>query len=192
MIAVLDWTSGFCWSLVYLIATFIGIRQRTYCIPSICICLNFSWEIWIVLVRIFSFLPMDIGFIIQILWAVLDIGVVYTWFRFSTMVLRKKVHMFVAVVLIMAIVTVFARLWSIVAFGINLFMSIAFVVQLDKQVHPSFVIALLKCIGTLAATVLNGIIMRDYVILLLGMLSLIMDLYYIIDLRLTRKSVIKV
>lgn len=191
MIIVLDWISGICWSLVYLIATFKGVHQKAYFIPALCICLNYSWEMWIILVRSFLHFPIDMGFIIQIIWAILDIGVVYTWIRYNKNTLCKKLCWFIVVMLVMSVFTMITGLWNLVAFGINLIMSITFVLRLDKQVHLSYIIAVLKCIGTLAATVLNGILIRNYGILLLGMLCLLADIYYIIDLKLTWKLEVK-
>lgn len=79
MEVILDWISGISWTLVYALAIYHGIKEARYCIPAVCICLNFSWELLAVMARAFTHSPLDSGFISQILWLVLDVGVLFTW-----------------------------------------------------------------------------------------------------------------
>ena len=187
MAAALDWTSGISWTLVYAIAVYIGLRKKTYCIPGVCICLNFTWELFVVLARIQEHSPLNSGFVSQLLWLVLDVGVLYTWLRYGNGTKKKKLAMLFLCALVMAAVTLGANLWAYAAFVINLIMSVIFLFSLDKSMCPCLSIALLKCLGTSPATVLNGLIQRDLFILCVGGLCMIADLYYIFDLRSIQK-----
>jgi len=82
----------------------------------------------------------------------------------------------------MALVTLVVGLWEEAAFTINLIMSAAFLFQIDKRVYPSLLVAILKCMGTLPATILNGFLYRDLLILTVGGMCLIADLYYVYEL----------
>lgn len=190
METILDWISGISWGLVYLVALCIGIRKKTYCIPAGCICLNFSWEVWVVVVRIVQHSSLNSGFISQILWLILDIGVLYTWIRFANGSVLRKVWLIIGALILMSMATLVFGFWAETAFVINLIMSVFFLFQIDKQMHSSMLIALLKCIGTLPATILNGIIHGNYLILAIGGLCLIADVYYIYDIW-KQKTVIK-
>jgi len=181
MEATLDWISGISWMLVYVIAIYLGIQRKTYCIPGICICLNFSWEMLAVLVRVIQHSPLNSGFVSQLLWLIWDVGVLYTWIRFSDRYTWRKMILFSGMAIIMVLTTLGLSLWEVTAFTINLIMSVTFLFQLDKQVYPSVLIALLKCVGTLAATVLNGVVYRNYLILAIGGLCLFADLCYLYE-----------
>ena len=186
MSEVLDWISGISWSCVYAVAFCFGIRKECYCIPAICVCLNFSWEACVVLQRILYNSPLDSGFIIQLLWFVLDIGVMYTWFKYSPMKASFKLLLFAGAAVAMVMVTLVIGLWEYVAFAINLLMSVVFLFHLDRHIYPLQSIAVFKCIGTLAATFLNGILLRDLVIFAIGGSCFLADILYIIELKFTK------
>lgn len=189
MNAALDWISGIAWSLVYLLSIGLGVRKKTYCIPAVCICLNFSWEIWVVLIRVLGDFSIFSGSISQLLWLVLDIGVLFTWFKYEKkMTTREKYQLLFLSVIAMAVACLGLGKWSESAFVINLVMSIAFLFQWDKNVYPSIGIAILKCLGTAPATVLNGISRKDFLITLIGGLCLIADIFYIFEVMRSRKS----
>lgn len=190
MEAALDWTSGIAWTLVYIVAIYIGISKKTYCIPAACICLNFNWEALVVLVRVIQRSPLNSGFISQILWLVLDIGVLFTWILHNGSRTWKKTVLFIGSAILMAISTLVFGLWAEAAFTINLIMSMAFLFRLDKQMYSSMLIAILKCIGTLPATILNGLLYDNTLILAIGGLCLIADVYYLFEL-LQRKTTLK-
>lgn len=178
MIVALDWCSGICWSLVYAFATVQGFRKQTYCIPCLCICLNFSWEILVVTQRCLSGSYYELGFAAQVLWLLLDIGVLMTWMLFD----RKKtffvkIAVFAGAFVMMYCWAFWADMWAHSAFSINLLMSILFICR-KTGVWSLKSVALLKMIGTAAATVLNGFLFQDAVILWIGGLILILDVYY--------------
>lgn len=181
MAEALDWISGIAWTIVYAVAVYIGIQKKTYCIPSICICLNFNWELFAVLVRIWQHSSLNSGFISQLLWLVLDAGVLYTWICYGADAIQRKFSVLFLSAFCMAAITVGANLWAHAAFSINLIMSVAFLFGMDKRMYPSLFVALAKCVGTFSATILNGVLNRDYFILSIGGLCMIADLWYIFD-----------
>lgn len=182
MLTILDWFSGICWALVYILAICLGIRKKTYYIPAVCICLNISWEILVVLARVYQASPLDSGFVSQILWLLLDIGVLATWLRYATnRSFIRKCMMFCGTIIIMMIFTLGLGLWKETAFLINLIMSVSYLFRIDKQIQLSLPIAILKCVGTLAATILNGVLLNDWFILLIGGLCFIADVYFIYE-----------
>ena len=188
MEVILDWISGISWTLVYALAIYHGIRKKTYCIPAVCICLNFSWELLVVAVRVLTRSPMDSGFISQLLWLALDVGVLYTWLRYaSEPPWKKKIVLFLTAAAVMATATLYAGFWEESAFIINFIMSVAFLFRMDKGIFCSLLIAILKCVGTLPATILNGMLNRNLLILTIGGLCLLADLLYIHDIMRTKK-----
>lgn len=181
MEVVLDWISGISWTLVYITAICIGINKKTYCVPGISICLNISWELWVVLIRVKQRSSLDSGFVSQLLWLILDFGVLYTWIRYAKESDWKKVLLLFGAAVAMAVIELGVGLWAEAAFAINLIMSVTFLFRLDKKTFVSLPIAVLKCLGTLPATILNGVLYKDGFVLAIGGLCLIADVYYIYD-----------
>ena len=72
--------------------------------------------------------------------------------------------------------------WQLSVFIINFIMSTEFVYRInhDDCAWISISIAILKMIGTSAATLLNGIVDRNMLILWIGGLCFIVDIYYIV------------
>ncbi len=187
---ILDWSSGIAWTLTYLIAVYVGFRKKAYCIPAICICLNFSWELFVVSMRIVEKSSFNSGFVSQLLWLILDIGVLCTWLRYGIKVaFKKKLFMLCSSILAMAVATVGLGLWDVAAFAINLIMSVSFLFRLDKRVPILLSVAILKCLGTLPATILSGVLHTNILIITVGGLCLIADLWYIYEIWVNRKSI---
>ena len=182
MNAALDWISGISWSLVYVIAIIIGIRKKALGIPAVNICLNICWESCVVIARVIGRSEFDSGFISQLLWLGLDIGLLCVFFKHANWlpVLKKLVYLGGAAIS-MVLCTWMLGLWAETAFAINLIMSIFFLWSNHKRVFSSLTIAVLKFVGTLSATILNGIIHQDYIIVALGGLCFIADICYIIE-----------
>lgn len=188
MTILLDATTGLCWAAVYIIAIIIGIRSKTYCIPWLAICCNLSWEISVVLDRCMNHSPLDSSFIYQILWLILDVGVLVTWLIRK----NKNIGVQIAVLFVILAITLFSNLiggfWKESVFLINLLMSALFLFKADTKVIDSISIAILKCVGTLAATILNGFIYANLIVVALGGFCFIADLCYICDVFAQRRS----
>lgn len=180
MNATLDIISGICWSLVYIIAIVMGMKRKTWCIPKLAICQNFAWELIIVLTQVLANAQWRLGYAIQILWLVLDIGVLYTLFCYDREGRKTNTIMLLCVMVAMHLLTRWAG-YEKIAFLINMIMSLLFLIRVYRNpadwISPE--IGILKLIGTLAATILNGIIYTNFAILYLGGICLAMDVNYL-------------
>lgn len=180
---LLDLANVVAWSIVYLVAIVIGVSRKVWAIPKLAICQNLAWEFWVVLHRLVND-AIDWAFYCQITWLVLDIGV------FATLISNDKtrpyqvinnIALLLLITVAMYIFAYYCDLWEISAFCINAVMSIAFLVRTytDHTLWTSITIATAKLVGTLAATILNGIILWNPLILWLGGLCLICDVFYL-------------
>ncbi len=208
MILVL--VSGVSWSIVYLASIKVGFKDKIYAMPFWALALNFAWE---VLHAVFG--VAELGFsaqsIINILWAVFDCGILYTYFKYGAKefpsFLNKKVFLSFSIlgILISFIVQyAFIKEFSLVLAGAysaylqNLLMSVLFIAMLLKRRSSkgqNLMIAIFKWLGTLAPTLLFGIIgsaelggKPNQFVLTLGILICLTDLVYICLLCATRYS----
>ncbi len=178
---LLDLISGVCWSLAYAAAVIRGLKYRTWCIPGICICFNFSWELLIVLSHLQIGGVNDIPFYIHLAWLILDVGILATWIFFVREKRMANLCTLAATIITFYFLVFRGGYWEVVAFTINLIMSLAFICRYryDSTQWASLFIAVCKLIGTAAATLLCGIIQMNPVALWLGGLCLILDIYYV-------------
>lgn len=207
---VLTVISGLCWTIVYIEGIRIGFRDKSYAIPFYALALNFAWEL---LYTIFGFRTH--GFTVQnifnAVWFMFDIGILYTYFRFGRKYFRTgfkdlsahgdgtdKTSFFAWSVL--GLVTAFGLQYAFLReFGVakgagysaflqNLLMSVLFIAMLagrGNREGQSLSIAINKWIGTLAPTILYGLIGEggfprgSSLILVAGGLCTVFDLIYI-------------
>lgn len=193
MNTVLDVTSGICWSIVYIVAIILGIKHKTSCIPSLAICQNFAWEFWVVVNRLCTHEIHSIAFVIQLTWLLLDVGILIIWLLFgkgSSKQFVKNILLLFLVMLIMFFLTLWAEKWEFTAFLINAIMSLLFIIEEKQKTlkKNSVIIAISKLVGTLAATILNGIIWWNPLILWLGGICFFFDCYYWAVLRSVMKD----
>ena len=186
--------SGLAWTIVYVEAIRVGFRYRTYAIPAAALALNFAWEL-IYSVYGLRIDPASAQTIVNLAWAAADIAIVYTFFRYG----RAELPGFVTRPLFIAwAVLLFAAAYAvqglfIVAFGLhdatrysaflqNALMSGLFVAMFVARRGlrgQSLTIAIAKWIGTLAPTILFGVIEASPLILGLGIVCSAFDLAYI-------------
>lgn len=192
MVQIFSLLDCIAWSFVYIIAIIIGLKDRTLCIPGIPICLNFSWELFVVMFRILNNGAAGLGFLIQIIWLLLDIPILILWLYYSrnNNLFWKNLSILIIAMGFIYIVAYRAGYWAYSAFFINLLMSVMFVYRkiYDPAQRTSLSIAILKLIGTLAATIGNGVLVRNSIVLWLGGLCLLLDIYYLILLLRKRKG----
>lgn len=181
MSEALDWTCGIGWSIAYIVAIAVGLRHKTYCIPRLSICMNLSWEFWAVVSRLQSGSALSSGFISQLLWLFLDLGVLLTWLLHEKdYQLKKKLLMFVFVFLSVFLWAFFFNGWLSSVFIINLLMSVEFLLTVGNgNFRSSRTVAVFKLIGTAAATILNGYVIWNSAILWIGGCCLILDTCYL-------------
>ncbi len=200
--------SGICWTTVYLDGIRIGFKQRTYAIPFWALALNIAWEILNTVLG-FRELGPQIQTWINAVWTLFDFGILYTYFRYGRKWFPSNVQQrwFIPWSLL-ALVTAFVIQYFFIAeFGLlrgrayaafsqNLLMSVLFIamlVQRGSTEGQSLTIAVNKWIGTLAPTVLIGIIGAEGfdgpnpLVLALGLSCCVFDLIYIAMLAQTRR-----
>ncbi|GHB43664.1 hypothetical protein GCM10010347_11090 [Streptomyces cirratus] len=185
--------SGVAWTGVYAEAIRVGLRDRTYAVPAAALALNFAWEATYAVAELRTGLSAQ-G-VVNVVWAAADIAIIATYLRFG----RSQLPPFVTRPLFtlwnaLLFGAAFAVQWLFLAhFGMhdgvrcsaflqNLLMSVLFVALYAGRRGrrgQSMVIAVAKWLGTLAPTVLFGVIEDSPFVLGLGVLCSVFDLAYI-------------
>lgn len=185
--------SGLAWTIVYLDAIRVGLRDHTYAMPIAALALNFAWETTYAVHELSS--GPSVQGVINLVWALTDVLIIYTFFRFG----RAEFPPLVTRAMfagwgILLFVTAFAVQWLFLAhFGAddaagysaflqNLLMSglfIAMFVARRGLRGQTLTIATAKWLGTLAPTILFGAIDGSGLILGLGLLCCLLDLVYL-------------
>ncbi|MEV6957057.1 hypothetical protein [Streptomyces sp. NPDC051183] len=186
--------SGIAWTVVYVEAIRVGLRDRTYAMPVAALALNFAWESTYAVNEFLG--GVSAQGVVNVVWALADIVIIYTYLRFGRAELPETVtRPLFAAWSILVFATAFAVQWLFLAhFGThdatrysaflqNLLMSGLFISLYAARRGPrgqSLVIAVAKWLGTLAPTVLFGVIEDAPFILGLGILCSVFDLAYIV------------
>ena len=195
MTLVLTALSGVAWTIVYIEAIRIGFKQQTYAMPIAALSLNIAWE------SIYSIHDLatapGLQAYINVVWALADIVILYTFFRYGRAELPTFVTgpVFIASGVTMLGASVAIQLLFIREFGMvdmraaqysaflqNLLMSglfIAMFVARRGARGQSITIGVAKWIGTLAPTLAFGEIRDSPFILGIGILCSVFDLAYI-------------
>jgi hypothetical protein len=184
---------GIAWTVVYVEAIRIGFTQRTYALPVAALALNLAWE------SIYAVwgLATEPGLqaAVNLVWLLADLVIVSTFVRYGrsefpgavprSWFVAGSVGLFAAAYAVQwAFVVEFdypqAARYS--AFLQNLLMSglfIAVFVARRGSRGQSMTIAVAKCIGTAAPTIVFGLDEHSAFILTLGLLCLAFDVGYI-------------
>jgi len=199
--------SGACWTLVYLSLIYRGFKDKTYGMPLFALGLNFAWEVLYSVDGLFihkaSMLPAQN--VANIIWACFDILIVVTFFRYGKKYFPETGKKYFVPFGILAILTCIALQLAFYlhfdngiqasqysAFAQNAAMSIMFLYMLFQRKGTegqSFTVAIAKCLGTLAPTILGGFIESTNIyIILTGMVCLVFDIIYIIGLLQKNKT----
>jgi len=207
---ILTVISGVCWTIVYIEGIRIGFRDKSYAIPFYALALNFAWE---GLYTSFGFRinGLNLQNIFNAVWLTFDIGILYTYFKFGQKYFRTGLKgpsadrdgadkTFFIAWSVLGLVTAFALQYALLKeFGVakgagysaflqNLLMSVLFIAMLaarGTREGQSLSIAVNKWIGTLAPTILYGLIGEggfprgSFLILVAGILCSVFDLIYI-------------
>jgi hypothetical protein len=191
--------SGICWTIVYLDGIRVGIKDRSYAIPFYALAFNITWEL---LQTIYGFqTAVSVQTIINAVWFVFDLGILYTYFKYGRKYFSDNLPARAFVVWsVLGIITAFWVEFAFIReFGVavgagysaflqNLLMSVLFIDMLVKRGNregQSLTIAVNKWIGTLAPTILFGVLgaggfpRGSFLILSLGLLCSIFDLIYV-------------
>lgn len=193
MVLFLLLLSGFCWTIVYIQLIHLGFKEKTYGMPFVALALNFSWEVF------YSYIGLKYNFTsietwIILIWLILDALIVLTYFMYGKKYFpahcsKKYFLPWTIIIFFMSFVLqyfFFIEFGSIgqvySAFLQNLIMSILFInmlVQRSDLKGQNLSIAINKWIGTLAPTLLFGVIYGNKLVLALGIFCSIFDLLYI-------------
>ncbi|MGI6109807.1 MAG: hypothetical protein ACOYB8_08235 [Eubacteriaceae bacterium] len=191
--------SGICWTLVYIDLIRRGFKDKTCGMPLFALGLNIAWEVLYSIDGLFihhAFIPAQSA--ANVAWAVCDCLILVTWFKFGKALLPEKAQQYFVPYSILAIAScavmqlafyihffdnvVAASQYS--AFAQNATMSILFLSMLFRRENTkgqSMLIAVGKCIGTLAPTILGGFVESiNWFIICTGAVSFIFDVIYIV------------
>ncbi len=171
----------------------VGLRDKTYAIPVAALALNVAWESTYAVHDLRT--SVSIQAFVNLIWALADLAIVFTFFKFGRRELPRFVtrRMFAAWGLLVfgAAYAVqwlfFAKFGAHEAARYSAFLQNAVMSGLFVQMilarrglrGQTLTIALAKWIGTLAPTILIGIIQGSRFILGLGILCSVFDLVYI-------------
>lgn len=203
-----DWVLLFdMYQMIFWLVTYIecirqGIRQKTYCMPLFALAMNIAWEALSFVDGLMHAAEMPI-MLIYTSWLLLDIGVVYTFFRYGKEETKlqykkwintervidwKSVHSVrgifcIAVVgMVLGVMYQYVDNWKLYfSFTDNLLMSGLFIgMYLARRGNrgQSLSIAITKCIGTVCATITCAISFSVYAVAI-GTVCLLLDVYYI-------------
>src|SRR5215510_15315328 len=78
---ILTLVSGVCWTLVYIEGIRLGIKDRSYSIPFYALALNLAWELLHAYLGLRA--TIDLQTIINVVWFLFDVGILYTYFRYG-------------------------------------------------------------------------------------------------------------
>ena len=191
--------SGVCWTMVYIEGIRLGLKDRSYAIPFYALALNVAWEL---LHTAFGFQDgVNVQTIINAAWFALDLGILYTYFKYGRKYFPHNTPArgfigwsVVGIVTALAVEYAFIREFGVAvgagysAFLQNLLMSVLFIdmfVRRGSDEGQSLYIAVNKWIGTLAPTILYGILgdggfpRGSFLILVVGMFCSVFDLIYV-------------
>ena len=195
---VLTLVSGICWTLVYIEGIRIGFREKSYAIPFYALALNFAWEL---LHTVLGFRAgVDLQSIVNAVWLAFDIGILFTYFKFGKKYFPYQSRAAFIGWSVLGLITAFLIEYAFVrefglaagasysAFLQNLLMSVLFIgmfVRRRGSEGQSLYIAVNKWIGTLAPTILYGIVGQggfprgSFLITTAGLLCTVFDVVYI-------------
>jgi hypothetical protein len=191
--------SGICWTVVYVEAIRVGFKDRSYAIPFYALALNFAWEL---LHTVFGFqADVSVQTIINAVWFAFDVGILYTYFKYGRKYFPHNLpaRAFIGwsvlgLVTALGVEYAFIREFGVAvgagysAFLQNLLMSVLFIdmfVRRGSSEGQSLYIAVNKWVGTLAPTILFGIVgdsgfpSGSFLILVLGIFCSVFDLIYV-------------
>lgn len=204
---ILTIISGVCWTIVYIDGIRLGFKDKSYAIPFYALALNFTWEL-LYTYHGFRINGVDVQNIFNAVWLTFDVGILYTYFKFGRKYFdyppaRAGVGNTNSIFIgwsLLGLITALAIEYSFIrefgvakgaaysAFPQNLLMSVLFITMLARRGNregQSLTIAVSKWLGTLAPTIVYGILgasgfpRGSFLILIVGIFCSVFDLIYI-------------
>ncbi len=196
---ILTVVSGVCWTIVYIEGIRVGFKDKSYAIPFYALALNIAWEL---LHTAFGFRAgVSVQAIINAVWFAFDVGILYTYFKYGQKYFPRNPPAggFIGWSVLCLVTALGVEYAFVSEFGVtvgagysaflqNLLMSVLFIdmfVQRSGGEGQSLYIAASKWLGTLAPTILFGIVgdggfpKGSLLILVLGIFCSVFDLIYI-------------
>lgn len=201
--------SGIAWTVVYIDGIRVGFKHKTFAMPLWALGLNIAWE---TLHSIFAFIEMGpyAQSFVNSIWAVFDVFILITFFKFGYKYFegylsKKNFYIYGSLVIILSFIMQYMFIVEFpltegaayAAYIQNVIMSMLFIVMLimrGSSEGQTKLIAYAKFLGTLAPTVLLGVIggqspfngMPNTFVLVFGVICAVLDITYII--MLTKKQ----
>ena len=184
--------SGLAWTVVYAECIRVGLRDRTYAMPLAALGLNIAWESTYAVH--YLAVAVDVQAVINVVWALADLVVVATFFRFGRAEFPTLSGPLFVGWGMLTFAASYAVQWLFIgefgwsaaarysAFLQNLLMSVLFVAMFAARRGArgqSLVIAVMKWLGTLAPTIMFGMYEHLPFILGIGILCGVFDMLYI-------------
>jgi hypothetical protein len=191
--------SGFCWTIVYIEGIRLGLKHKSYAMPIFALALNLAWELLHAILGLTR--KPDLQTFINCIWFIFDLGILWTYLRFGRKYFPAQFAIWFPIWTILVLSTAFLLQYAFVrqfgaflggayaAFLQNLLMSVLFINMLvgrGSREGQSLTIAVSKWIGTLAPTILFGVIGSrtlggpNFLMLVAGGLCSVFDLIYIV------------
>jgi hypothetical protein len=192
MVPFLVVLSGLAWTVAYAECIRVGLRDRTYAMPLAALGLNIAWESTYAVHGLAG--AGGAQPVINLVWALADLVIVYTFFRFGRAEFPTLTGPLFAGWGVLIFASSYAVQWLFIgqfswadaakysAFLQNLLMSGLFIAMLVARRGTrgqSMLIAVPKWIGTLAPTIAIGVYEHSPFILGIGILCSVFDLAYI-------------
>lgn len=194
--------SGLGWILVYEECIRLGFKQKTYAMPLFALGLNFAWELIYTVSDIFweAHGPLVGMNLVQVIanaaWVCLDVVILCTYFLYGKKEWPKTMDKrlfypwsILIIICCFSLQIIFILEFDIVmaaqysAFLQNLLMSVLFINLYVKRANmqgQSLLLAAAKWIGTLAPTILMGIMTYNVIVLVTGIFCSVFDIIYIV------------
>ena len=198
---ILQGLSGLFWTITYILIINKSVKDKTYGMPFLAMCLNLSWEF------VFAFIYKTDIFhqIVCLIWYVLDLIIACAFFKYGYKDFKKKYSLNKISFLVLIVFTLISSfIFMILApldFGIlfdgdilqtagfiayfqNLLMSILFVLMFLERRNlkgQSIFIAIFKWLGTLSVSIMNlsGMVSSNLTELFVIFLIQVFDILYI-------------
>lgn len=198
---ILQGLSGLFWIITYILIINKSVKDKTYGMPFITMCLNLSWEF------VFAFIYKSDIFhqIVCLIWYILDLIIACTFFKYGYKDFKKKYSLNKISFLVLIVFTLiysfifmvlapldFSILFDgdilqsagFIAYFQNLLMSILFVLMFLERRNlkgQSIFIAIFKWLGTLSVSIVNlsGLVSSNSTELFVIFLIQVFDILYI-------------
>lgn len=203
--------SGIAWTIVYIDSIRVGFKDKTYAIPFWALALNIAWEF---IHAILGYINVGVSpqIIINGIWAIFDVFILITFFKFGIRHFPKqikKAQFYLWSILVIVLCFVMQYMFivefpavngaSYSAFIQNMVMSTLFIGMLvtrNSSIGQTKLIAYAKWLGTLAPTILIGILgggkpfngEPNSFILVFGIICSVLDIIYIVMLTNKQKQ----